>query len=292
MKNYRRTDLACESDAAANGAVRQYELYGIRVEELEVAPGAPESSGTSGPGRYATIHCGRIWEMDRRETGRAARAAERVLRDFLTHALGRPADVSTGVLVAGLGNRFITPDSVGPRTADRITVTNHAAGEGTLLAVLGCPRVCALAPGVLGQTGMEAAALIEEAAGAVGADVIVAVDALAARSSERLASTVQISDAGIRPGSGIGNCRAAITRETMGVPVIALGVPTVVDSSTLVWDVLEEAGITEPDERLTRILEDGRRFIVSPRDSDRIAEAVSALLGQAINHALTPALQE
>lgn len=192
--------------------------------------------------------------------------------------------------MAGLGNRFITPDSIGPRTADLVTVTNHARGEAHLFSLLGCARVSAFSPGVLGQTGFEAASLITEAAKAADADAILAVDALAARSTARLAATIQISDTGIRPGSGIGNCRTAITREKVGIPVIALGVPTVVDSATLVWDALEQAGIRDPSRELRQVLDNDRSFIVSPKESDVIADTVAELLSGAINRALTPIL--
>lgn len=293
MNDYGRTDLACEAPEApeeSGVAVREYRKSGVRIEEMTVHAGRGEALTGRAAGKYATLHCGKIWQFDRREMARTAQAASAVLRSFLEEALGRAPGKGTGILVAGLGNRFITPDSIGPRTADLVTVTNHAAGEATLLDTLGCSRVSAVSPGVLGQTGLEAAALIADAVQAAGADVLIAVDALAARSTARLATTIQISDAGIRPGSGIGNMRAAITRAEMGVPVIALGVPTVVDSSTLVWDALERAGIRTLSDELRHVLEDGRSYIVSPRESDLIASSVAELLGGALNRALTPAL--
>ncbi len=289
----RRTDLACESTPARGGEgihVREYKKHGIPVEEMQIHPGAGEKESGRSAGRYATLHCGKIWLFDRGEMSRAARAAAELLRLFLQNALGHTPDKNTGILVAGLGNRFITPDSIGPRTADLVTVTNHARNEGHLLSLLGCVRVSAFSPGVLGQTGFEAASLITEASRAAQADAIIAVDALAARSTSRLAATVQISDTGIRPGSGIGNCRTAITKKEMGIPVIALGVPTVVDSATLVWDALERAGIEDPSEELCRVLDNDRNFIVSPKESDVIAASVAELLSGAINRALTPIL--
>lgn len=292
MERYKRTDLACETpkDARGGASVREYRRAGIRIEEMTVRAGADEAATGRAAGKYVTLHCGKIWLLDRRETARASHAAAEVLRTFLAEALGRPPGKGDGVLVAGLGNRFITADSIGPRTADQVTVTNHAVREDSLLGALGCCRVSALCPGVLGQTGVEAAALVADAVRAAGADVLIAVDALAARSTARLATTVQISDTGIRPGSGIGNCRTPLTRREMGVPVIALGVPTVVDSSTLVWDALSRAGIREVGDELRAVLEDERSYIVSPRESDLIASSVAGLLAGALNRALTPAL--
>ncbi len=293
MHNYTRTDLACESPIPEEGrgiSLTEYSRGGIRVEEMQVQAGEGERSTGRAAGRYVTLHCGKIWEMDKDALAHTAEAAAEILLSFLTDIIGAPPGAETGIFVAGLGNRFITADSIGPRTADLVTVTNHASGEESLLSRLGCSRVSALAPGVLGQTGLEAARLIAEAASAARADAIIAVDALAARSTERLGTTVQISDTGIRPGSGIGNHRAAITKATMGIPVIALGVPTVVDSATLVWDALSNAGMEEADDSLTRVLENGRSYIVSPRESDLIAASVAELLGGALNRVLTPAL--
>ena len=117
--------------------------------------------------------------------------------------------------------------------------------------------------------------------------MVVAIDALAARSCDRLAATVQLSDSGISPGSGIGNNRKAINKENVGVPVIALGVPTVVDSSTLVYDALRRAGIEEVRPELRQVLENGRGFFVSPKESDVITERVSVLLAEAVDRAFT-----
>ena len=139
----------------------------------------------------------------------------------------------------------------------------------------------------MGQTGIETLELLQGAVDCVKPDLILAVDALAARSCDRLASTLQISDAGIAPGSGVGNHRAPITREAMGVPVIALGVPTVVNSATLVYDALEQAGIEEIGAPLQRVLKNGKSFFVSPKDSDVVTEEASRLLSDAIGAAFT-----
>ena len=293
MHSYTRTDLACEAPHSPdNGEIslREYRREGIRIEEMHIPEGESEKHTGRAAGHYVTLHCGKIWEMDKDMLAHTAEAAAEILLSFLTDSIGTPPGTETGIFVAGLGNRFITADSIGPRTADLVTVTNHASGEESLLRRLGCCRVSALAPGVLGQTGLEAARLIAEAAAAAHADAIIAVDALAARSTERLGTTVQISDTGIRPGSGIGNHRAAITGETVGIPVIALGVPTVVDSATLVWDALANAGIKEADDALTQVLKNGRSYIVSPRESDLIAASVAELLSGTLNRVLTPAL--
>ena len=127
--------------------------------------------------------------------------------------------------------------------------------------------------------------MIQSAAAAVCPDIVIAVDALAARSTERLAATIQVTDTGIRPGSGIGSHLQGIREETVGCPVSAVGVPTVVKSATLVYDALEKAGIQKISPQLQAVLQTGEGFFVSPRDSDVIVEEISTLLSKGINKA-------
>ena len=164
------------------------------------------------------------------------------LRGSARRITGKGVDASFGVFVAGLGNAELTADAIGPRTVRLLTATRHlrehAAG---LYREAGCAALSALAPGVLGQTGIETVEILRGTVQTVRPDVMLVIDSLAARSCTRLASTVQITDTGISPGSGVGNHRAAINRATVGVPVISVGVPTVVNSATLVYDALSEA---------------------------------------------------
>ncbi|MBQ4136486.1 MAG: GPR endopeptidase, partial [Clostridia bacterium] len=159
--------------------------------------------------------------------------------------------------------------------------------DAKLYASLGGRSVCAIAPGVIGQTGIESLELIRGAAIKVRPQAVIVIDALAAVELSHLATTVQITDTGIAPGSGIGNRRMRIDKESLGCPVIAIGVPTVVESSTLVYAALEEAGITDIDESLRTVLENGRGFFVTPKESDVVTTEVSRLLSEAINLALS-----
>lgn len=276
---YARTDLACESKFEG---YTEFVREGVRVTALTVDQAMGELAARA-PGRYVTVECGqiRLWDGAKAETVTEILAEE--LRRFTLRLSGKPITKETRLLVCGLGNRHITPDALGPSVADKVTVTHHVTGNGGIFDALGCSRVAAIQPGVLGQTGIEAAEVIRGAAESIKPDVIIAVDALAARSCSRLASTIQISDSGIQPGSGIGNRRTAISKETVGFPVIALGVPTVVDSSTLVYDALEEAGVHEISPALRDVLENGRRFFVSPKESDILVEEMSTLLAAAID---------
>ena len=145
------------------------------------------------------------------------------------------------VLVVGLGNRQVTPDALGPFVADHLNITRHVVKEYGKYAMgeEAIHLVSAIVPGVMGQTGMETVEIIRGVVQETKPDLIIAVDALAARSSRRLNRTIQIADTGIHPGSGVGNHRNGITEETVGVPVIAIGVPTVVDAATIVNDTME-----------------------------------------------------
>ena len=145
------------------------------------------------------------------------------------------------VLVIGLGNRQATPDALGPYVADNLNVTRHIVkeyGKYAALEEMNCV-VSAIVPGVMAQTGMETAEIIKGVVRETKPDLLIVIDALAARNSRRLKRTIQIADTGINPGSGVGNYRNAITKETIGVPVIAIGVPTVVDAVTIVSDTME-----------------------------------------------------
>ena len=273
-----RTDLACESKRAC--AASSEEIVPVGLQPVTVTR-RRETDGASS----VTVACGRITARPE-DLPELSRLLAGELRHMASRMLGKEITPACCVLVVGLGNAHMTPDAIGPETVRRLTVTRHLkAYDATLFSALGCCELAALSPGVLGQTGVESGELVKSAAELIAPNLLVAVDALAARSCERLASTIQISDGGISPGAGIGNHRMAINRETVGCPVMGLGVPTVVDSSTLVWDALERAGMTEgalPD-ALGEVLESGRSFIVSPRDCDEMVELTCRLLAKALD---------
>lgn len=288
---YDRTDLATESCSAAGEGLRGVEqatrrCAGCTVQRVRVI--SSEAAVVLGKpiGTYVTVDCGQIHRFDRERSREVSGVLAGELRRMTGLLTGRLPGTGLSVFVAGLGNAGLTADSVGPGTVDRLTATRHLKEhESELFSALGCSELSAFSPGVLGQTGIETLELLRGAVGSVRPNLAVVVDALAARSCSRLASTVQISDSGIVPGSGVGNHRTAITSETLGVPVIALGVPTVVNSATLVWDVLKEAHIGEVSDELRAVLENGKSFFVSPKESDLISDAVARLLADAISEA-------
>lgn len=184
------------------------------------------------------------------------------------------------VLVAGLGNMSITPDALGPKCASMIFATRHITGEllrSTGLSGLRC--VSSVATGVTGETGAEAGEIIKGVVQTLGADVVITVDALAARNVNRLGTTIQMCDTGIVPGSGVGNSRQEISRKTVGVPVISIGVPTVVDAATLIMDCTGEE---------KHISEKAQSMMVTPREVDLMIERAAKLTSLAINCALQP----
>ncbi len=276
---YARTDLACESPSRG---VEEYEKDGVRVSVLTVTRENEAETGRA-PGTYVTVDSSDLSLLDDGKVEALTAVLSSELRRMTERVTGQKIGKKTKVLVCGLGNRFITPDALGPQTADKVTVTRHVVGTGGVFDALDCSSVSAIQPGVLGQTGIEASDMIRGTAEKTHPDVIVAVDALAARSCARLTKTFQLSDAGIAPGSGIGNRRTAISEKVLGIPVIALGVPTVVDSSTLVYDALAEAGISEIGDALRNVLENGKKFYVSPKDSDVLIRELSGILAAAID---------
>lgn len=290
-ENYTRTDLACEWSEGGGtipGTQLQKErwTYGTLETLRIVTAEAAEHLGRP-MGEYVTVGCGAIWELEGEEQTALEELVARVLLRLLRDATGKATDTDMAVLVVGLGNVEITSDAIGPMAVRELLVTRHLREQRPeLFQRMECCAVSALSPGVLGQTGMEVAEVVAGAVQSSRPDAVVAIDALAARSCERLAATVQLSNAGISPGSGVGNHRCALTQKSLGVPVIAVGIPTVVASSTLVYDALQKAGIERVDERLRNILENGKRFYVSPKEADLITSRTATLIAHAINRAL------
>lgn len=188
------------------------------------------------------------------------------------------------VLAAGLGNRSVTPDALGPLAAERVLATRYIKGELARVTGLDSLRpVAVVSPGVLGTTGIEASEVIRAVVGQIHPAAVIAVDALAARSPARLGCTVQLSSVGISPGAGVGNARPRIDESTLGVPVVSMGIPTVVDAATLASDLLGEDA---PEQVTPR----GASMMVTPREIDLIISRGARLLGMAINCAVNPSL--
>ncbi len=205
-------------------------------------------------------------------------------RSAITVELSRILPKEGPVLIAGLGNSDITPDALGPKTVENILATRHIRNDLAASLGLGTLRpVSVISPGVLGKTGMETGEIIRGVVREVGPTAVIVIDALASRRLARLGCTVQISDTGIIPGSGVGNARKEISQKTLGVPVVALGVPTVVDASTLARDLLGNA----PENGVS---EDSTGMMVTPKEIDTVIAHAAQLVALSINCALHPHL--
>ena len=298
MENYVRTDLACEAfesmkDLPRGARGSSETVGGIRVSRVRIQERSASEALGKPCGTYVGYHGRKLNLLSLSEEETLVRLLSGELCGMAARLCHKKIDPDFSVLIVGLGNRELTSDALGPFTVSRLTATRHLpAEEGELYRSLKCCLLSAMAPGVLGQTGIEALELLAGTARSVSPDLIVAVDALAARSCAHLATTVQVSDTGICPGSGVGNHRSELSRKTLGVPVISVGIPTVVHSSTLVWDALREAGIEETDETLHRVLESRPGFFVTPKDCDCITKAGGRIIARAISLAFTEALTE
>ena len=249
---------------------------GIPVNTVRVLDSRGEEALGKPRGAYVTLTleglAGREEGIFQRAVRAVAGEVAQLLRDI------PPAGL---VLVAGLGNRAITPDAVGPKVHQNVLITRHLVRQ--MPEHFGSLRpVASLAAEVMGTTGVESGELVRAVCEKIGPACVVAVDALASRSLKRLCRTVQISDTGITPGSGVGNHRMGLTRDTLGVPVIALGVPTVVDGATLAADLLGSDDL--PD------LNEGRDLLVTPKDIDSQVNDLAKVIGYGLSMALQPGI--
>ena len=281
-----RTDLAVEAienhkTAAALPHVRQSDrtLEVFAVHEVRILSEDAAREIGKPQGRYLTLELDALIRREEDAFPRACKALSTLLRELLPHPNDGP------VLIAGLGNRMITPDAIGPQTADHVIATRHLVAQSPAIFADWRP-VSALAPGVLGQTGVETGEVICGVLDRVRPAAVIAVDALAAGRLSRLLRTVQLADTGITPGAGVGNARAALNKETLGVPVIAVGVPTVVDGATLAHEISSQLG-----QPACEALDDlSQPVMITTRDIDREVADISRMIGYAVNMALHPHL--
>ncbi|MFO7819328.1 MAG: GPR endopeptidase [Halanaerobacter sp.] len=309
--NAKLTDLAVE---ARDMAVERTggEIAGVSVEEeekevakvtrIEVLNQMGSKKISKPPGNYITIESESLRQTNRQvhENLSGILAAEvNNLIDYpsLTQ---NPSQMPT-ILVIGLGNWNATPDALGPQVIHHLLVTRHIYNSADSESKRGIRPVCALAPGVLGLTGIETAEIIKGVVDRVQPDLIVAIDALAAKESDRLASTLQISDTGIYPGSGVGKRRIGITKKDMGVPVIAMGMPTVINSVNIVNDTIEtisknnkiDIDLSQQRQTQKQVIENVLQpflgdMIVAPKGIDKLIRDTSRVIAGGINIALHP----
>lgn len=264
-----RTDLADEAHQRSGGSVDGAALStrrvrGCKVTRLDVLTVAGAKSIGKATGVYYTVELEQFVNRNRESFTDCALAVSELLRELIPQGAGR-------FLVACLGNRNITPDAVGPCTADSLLVTRHLKSS-LPKDFAAFSEVTVLRTGVLGTTGVESADAVKSLCDLVHPDCVLAVDALAGSEIGRLCRSIQLCDSGISPGSGVGNDRQRLDRESLGVPVIALGVPTVVDASAFTDD------------------EAAQGLFVTPRNIDELVRSISKVLAYGVNLALHPGL--
>ncbi len=268
-----RTDLALEQineDNLPDGVKKYRRGSAFEITEIVIENDNHRHTIGKGKGRYITLESGSLSRYCGNYEDMAQELADE-LKSMLPDG---------EILVAGLGNRDITPDAIGPWAAEKVLATRHLRrelkeNEADFLASL--RPVSCLAGGVLGQTGIETAELIKSVCREIKPSAVIAVDALACYDINRLGTTIQLSNSGISPGSGVANSRKELSAKSLGIPVIAVGIPTVVDMHT----ILHSCGECE-------IPEDIPNMMVTPRDIDRLSERGAELIACGINLALQP----
>lgn len=280
-----RTDLALEARESIGEA--EGEIRGVSVEEsydeeneirvtkvnIETKNGAKAMGKPVGV--YVTLEAPGMVEPDEEYHQEISSALAGQLREIIPEA-----DEEKSVLIVGLGNRDVTADALGPNVADNLFITRHVVKEYGKAAYnkSRMHMVSSIVPGVMAKTGMESAEIIKGVVEQTEPDVVIVVDALAARSTKRLNRTIQITNTGIHPGSGVGNHRNALTEESLGAPVIAIGVPTVVDAATIVNDAV-------PGNTPGNLAELNNMYVTS-KDVDYQIKQISHIICDAINEAL------
>ncbi len=266
-----RTDLALErhemhtSKDIAGVKISDYKNSDCTATVIDVLDENGKEALKKPIGKYITLEMEAFPDSDTVCDGRI---------DMLCDMLRTLIPKEGTVLIAGLGNSDITPDAIGPECANRILATRHIGEEGIKqLSLPPLRSVAVISPGVTGKTGIETGEIIAGIKEKIKPSAIIIIDALAARSIERLGTTVQLCNTGIEPGSGVNNRRKAINKETMGVPVIAVGIPTVVDAATLSYDL---TGKEVTDSRYADM-------IVTPKDTDMLTISGAKLIALAIN---------
>lgn len=243
-------------------------------------------------GKYITMQIQNINYMEDEEKENVVKELSRIVVELIG------SDTKKSVMVLGLGNINVTPDALGPKVINDIDITRHLINFAKDLVESDTRSVCAIAPGVLGTTGIETSEIVYSIAKKINVDIIIAIDSLASQSIKRLGNTIQISNTGITPGSGINNKREGINEKTLGIPVIAIGIPTVVDMATIINETIDKmignvnvAGNfsdASKEERYGMIASmlNTENYMVTPKDIDSVIDIISNIIAKGINMSL------
>lgn len=314
MRNI-RTDLAVEAkelyeeqnkERISGIKINEYFDSGVKITDVDILDENGEKNMGKPIGKYITLEMPETFMHDKDVMDDVSRVFSKSLSDIIK------LDKSMTTLVVGLGNWNVTPDALGPKVVSRLMITRHLKELVPDKIDENIRPVCAISPGVLGLTGIETGEIIKSLADKIKPNLIVCIDALASRKTERVNKTIQVGNTGISPGSGIGNRRMEISEKTLGIPVIAIGIPTVVHAATLANDTIDIAldelinKSTKGSEFYTMLKNLDREekqnlinevlypelgnMIVTPKEIDLVIDVVSKIVANGINIALQPAL--
>lgn len=288
MYNF-RTDLASERREIYQKASKLKEIDGIeanqeqideniKVERVKITNENGEKAIGKPKGNYITIDVKKLKIAQEEEIAKAAETLSNELRQIIDLHIDKKGEI----LVVGLGNIYVTPDALGPKVINEIEVTRHIINYLPQYIEKGTRMVSAISPGVLGTTGIETVEILKGIVENINPKLVIVIDALASRSIERISSTVQISDTGIVPGAGVGNTRSEISQITLGIPVIAIGIPTVVETAVLVNDSL--------DLFITKLQDEAKSndYLNSLKEQDNYEEIKEVLIPKDYNLIVTP----
>lgn len=307
-----RTDLALERrEVYKKAKAVENEIEGISYHEEKVNDrvtitrvGVVNEAGEKAIGKpigeYITLDITKVKYMEEESLQEVSEILSNEIRTLVNKHIGS----QDSVLIVGLGNEYVTPDSLGPKVASDIEVTRHIIKYCPQFVKEGTREISAVSPGVLGVTGIETLEIVKGIVENVHPSLLIVIDSLCSKNIDRISSSIQISDTGIVPGAGVGNTRAELSKSTLGIPVIALGVPTVVEAATITNDGLdlfieklqEEA---KSNEYLNKLKEEDNyeeikeallpkefNFIVTPKEIDELIEKMSKLISYGINMSL------
>ena len=290
-----RTDLAMEAVESAGqipgvSVINDEVMEGLKRVRVTVETEEGERAVGKKKGIYVTLEAPDLAQGD----AELDEGCSKALAAEITHMAGEA--INGNVLVVGLGNRQVTPDALGPAVCDAVFVTRHMHEYAPDDIDERIGNVSAIAPGVLGITGIETGEIVNGVVDYLKPSLVIAIDSLASRALERVRTTVQVADSGIAPGAGIGNKRKALDRESLGVPVLAIGVPLVVYASTIAQELMDTALKQAPidlrmNDKLQKVLAglndvDGADMIVTPKEIDKVVQDLARIIADALNLAL------
>ena len=280
-----RTDLAVEDTKSGSKDLYEYEKNGIKIQKITVdSEGAKRYKKKEGI--YYSLTTDAIVNLDHDECSIVSDVVKDILEDIYQEY---NLTLESYILVVGLGNDDVTPDSLGPKVIKKLFVTKHFSDLGELEPNLGI--IGAISPGVMGQTGIETGDIVKALVKKTKPDLVLVIDALASRSLYRINRTIQITTAGINPGSGVGNKRKEISMKTLGVPVVAIGVPTVVDVISIFNDTLDFVASVNEEPKLEyneydvkeALSESNLDYMVTPKEIDEVMNMLSDVISKGIN---------